>query len=67
VDKKLKGILFAYWTVEELGAFNHFITELFRTEKPKTMIDACSKAFTHHYKQAFPDVEHKPLKGLRLI
>ena len=50
---------------QELKGTDKYIIAPFRRVKTKTIIDACSKSFSHYFKQAFPDRKHKRLKCLR--
>lgn len=50
---------------QELKGKNKYIIVPFRKVKTRTIMNACSKSFSHYFKQAFPDRKHKRLKCLR--
>jgi len=65
IHKNLKILLNELGWQQNKGT-NKLIIEPNRKSKPITMANNCSRAFTHYFKEAFPDVkEPKQMKSLR--
>ena len=50
---------------QELKGSDMFIIEPMRTVKVKTIMDACSKGFSHYWKKVYPDQPLKQMECLR--